>query len=108
MRTATEIATEIAALKALKPMGAWAIKTMQSIQVAIEELEFGVDDTAEEWHALTDTQRDMVLTTRAWKQGHSNDRPSEGWGDLVEQALPPPPAIVPDLRKPTNGIHPQP
>ena len=83
MRTEKEIKTEILALKALKPVGKFANKTANSINLAIEELEFGVDDTAIEFLEMSDSERDIVNTTRLWKEG-GKDRPSKGWGKLVK------------------------
>lgn len=83
MRTKQEIETEIAALKALKPVGKFKENTERKIELAIEELEYGYDDTAEEWNELNDSEQDIVNTTRLWKEGDSDDKPSEGWGALV-------------------------
>lgn len=83
MRTKNEIKKEIAALKALKPVGLWKGRTEKSIELAILELEHGYDDTAEEYNELTDTERDIIQTARAWKESLSDDRPSQGWGSLV-------------------------
>lgn len=83
MRTTEEIKKEIAALRRLKPVGQWQAKTAASIALAIEELETGVDQTADEWDELTDSQRDIVNTAKSWKDGDSDDRPAEGWGKLV-------------------------
>ncbi len=84
MRKQTEIDAEIAALKALKPVGDFKEKTKRSIEVAIIELEEGFDDTSGEWDELEDTQQDIVNTARMWKEGDSSEKPSEGWGELVE------------------------
>lgn len=83
-RTKNEIRDEIAALKALEPVGVWASKTRRSIELAIEQLEHGCDDTAEEFSELSDEHQDIILQTRRWEQGEINDRPSEGWGPLVK------------------------
>lgn len=83
MRTKQEIATEVGALKALKPAGPFKMKTSRSIELAIEELEHGYDDAAEEWNELTDVQRDIINSARRWKEGDSDEKISEGWGDLV-------------------------
>ena len=83
MRTKQEIETEIAALKALTPVGKFKENTERKIELAIEELEYGYDDTAEEWNELNDSEQDIVNTTRLWKEGDSDDKPSEGWGALV-------------------------
>jgi hypothetical protein len=83
MRTNKEIKTEIAALKALKPIGPFKAKTAQSIELAIDELEFGYDDTADEWNELTDEQQNIINSTRRWKEGGSDEKTSEGCGSLV-------------------------
>jgi len=84
MRTPQEIETEIAALKALKPVGLLKDKTARSIEAAIDELQYGVDDTAGEWQEMTDEERSGVLDASGWKDGDSDEKPSEGWGRLVE------------------------
>lgn len=84
MRTKKEIETEIATLKALKPVGKFKAKTERSIKLAIEELEHGFDDTAGEWYELTDEQRDIIFAARNWKRGDNEEKISEGWGELVE------------------------
>jgi hypothetical protein len=81
--TREQIDKEIKALKALKPVGAHAGATRNKILYAIQELEFGVDQTAEEWLDLTDSEQETVESAKAWKEGHTKDRPSEGWGALV-------------------------
>ena len=84
MRTKQEIAAEIAALKALKPVrGQWQAKTKHSIELAIEELEHGYDTTAAEFSELSDSHQDVINSARMWKEGDSNDKPSESWGALV-------------------------
>ena len=81
--TKDQIAAEVAILKTLKPVGPFAIKTAKSIELMIEELEHGVDQTSDEWSELNDEQQDVVNVTMLWKTGHHNDRPSQGWGGLV-------------------------
>ena len=83
MRTKSEISAEIRALKALCPAGKFKKKTQNLINLAIEELEFGIDDTAGEWGEMTDADHDIVHTAFHWKEKMSNDRPSQGWGNLV-------------------------
>jgi len=82
MRTKQEIESEIKALKALKPTGDFKRKTAATIETAIEELEHGVDQTAEEWNDLSDEQRDIVNVAAAWRNGEET-KPSEGWDGLV-------------------------
>lgn len=83
MRTPEEIKTEIAALKALKPVGRWADRTQETIKLLVEELEEGVDDTSEEFEGLTEGQQEAVKMAREWKEEKYDDKPSGGWGDLV-------------------------
>lgn len=83
MRTQQEINKEVKALKALKPVGPFKAKTTRSIELAIEELEHGYDDTAEEWNELTDEQRDIINCTRRWKESDADEKTSEGWDALV-------------------------
>lgn len=84
MRTHQEVIEEIKALKALKPApGVHQRSVAERIKLAIEELEFGVDDTAEEWNEMTDNERDTVTEARRWKQADTDERPSTGWGALV-------------------------
>jgi hypothetical protein len=84
MRTPQEIETEIAALKALKPVGPFKDKTAGSIAAAIEELLNGVDDTADEFEEMPENEQQLVWDARYWKDGDSDEKPSEGWGQLVE------------------------
>lgn len=83
-RTRSEITAEIEALKRLKPCGVHKHTTQAKIDIAIEELTFGWDQTAEEWNELSDGERDAVNVALSWKEGHSHSRPSKGWGSLVE------------------------
>lgn len=84
MRTKTEIDNEIAALKALKPLGLWKHKTQAALNAAIEELEFRVDQTAEEFHALSATEQNAIREANDWKNGFTDKRPSQGWEGLVK------------------------
>lgn len=83
-KTKEEITAEIAALRALKPVGMFAGKTEASIVLAVEELEHGVDRTCEEWFELSDEQRDIVEQAYAWKCGQAETKPSSGWEGLCE------------------------
>ncbi len=83
MRTKQEIQTEIAALKALKPVGRFADKTTEGIALQIEELEHGIDQTACEWEDLSDEQQGVVNDTIEWKESRSDSPPSKEWGGLV-------------------------
>lgn len=77
-RPPTEIESEIAALTALWPVGEFAAQTQRQILLAIEELEYSIDDPDE----FDAAERDVINKARRWKEGDSNDKPSEGWDDL--------------------------
>ena len=83
MCSSTEINIEVAALKALIPVGPWAVKTKQLIQFAIEELTDGVDKTADEFFELTPGHQEHIHMVWEWKTGQSDEKPSVGWGSLV-------------------------
>lgn len=83
MRTPSEIANEIAALRALKPAGPFSLRTQRSISAAIDELAFGLDQTADEWFELTQSERAAASEALAWKRGDTEDKPSTGWGPLA-------------------------
>lgn len=85
MRTKPEIDTEIKALKALKPVGTFKEHTARKIELAIEELEHGYDDTSGEWSELDDSEQDVINVARRWKEGDSSDKVSTGWGALVSK-----------------------
>lgn len=78
-----EILAEIKALKALKPVGQFARKTTETISVIIDALEDRIDTTSDEFDELPDEQQMAALDAINWLHGHTNDRPSEGWGKLV-------------------------
>ncbi len=84
MRTQIEITSEIESLKALKPTGRFAEKTAASIALQIEELEYGVDQTADEWEELDEERQSVVNDTIGWKEGRNDCPPSEEWRGLVE------------------------
>ena len=85
-KTHKEIKSEIEALKSLKPVGRFAEKTQESINLQIEELEYGIDQTADEWNDLTEEQQYIVNNVLDWKDGYDNGYPpSKGWRGLVEK-----------------------
>lgn len=83
MRTNKEIESEIRALKKLNPIGPFKMKTARSIELAIEELEHGYDDTSGEYSELDDSHQDIIQSARRWKEGDTDERISEGWGGLA-------------------------
>ena len=84
MRTPQEIETEIAALKALKPVGPFRESTGLYIATALIELEEGIDDTAAEWSEMSGREQDASTDARLWRQCVTQKKPSEGWGQLVK------------------------
>ena len=76
MRTRFEISEELAALKSLVPSGPMPMWLKAQIFIAIEELELGVDDTAEEWHELTESERYIVRKARDWIEATVDESPS--------------------------------
>lgn len=84
-RTPRQVADEIAALRALVPVGRWKTKTARSIQIAIDALKDGIDETSDEFSVeLTEEEQMTALDAINWKNGDSDDKPSEGWGDLAK------------------------
>lgn len=84
-KTSAEINEEIGRLRALKPVGPFRHKTSDTLELLVEELSSGVDDTADEWSELDLEKQDLVLAARDWVNGNSQSRPSEGWEGLVEE-----------------------
>ena len=82
-RTKAEIAAEIAALKNLKPVGPFARKTQRTIAATVEALEDGIDETAEEWNELSYDAQSAALDAMRWRDGGTDEKPSEGFTGLV-------------------------
>jgi hypothetical protein len=90
MRTLEEIAEEVSRLKSLHPSGKGYVsaeRVQQLINIAIEELEDGIDRTAGEWEELDDSFQDQANQALFWKEGTSDVRPSTGWGHLVKEKI---------------------
>jgi len=87
-RTPEEIAEEISRLRSLRPSGKGHVnpaRVQALINIAIEELEYGFDRTAEEWDEMEDSLRDQANQAYFWKSGLADVRPSTGWGFLVKE-----------------------
>lgn len=83
-RTQEEIAAEVAALKALKPVGLFARKTAATIQVQIDAVSGNIDQTSDEFHGeLTEEQQMAAMDAINWANGDEEKKPSEDWGGLV-------------------------
>lgn len=84
MRTAEEVDFEIHRLRGLTvAKGPHQRNVHASIVEAIEELKIGVDSTCGEFHDQPDIVKDAVMQARAWKEGSTTIRPSEGYGQLA-------------------------
>lgn len=83
VKTLKAIQKELVALWRLKPVGPFSKSTQAKIDLAIEELLHGIDDTAAEFGELTEGEQDVVRHARRWKNGDSKDRPSMRWSGLV-------------------------
>lgn len=84
-KTEHEIATEVAALRKLKPRGLWRAKTERSIEIQIEALQGQIDTTAPEFEAdFSEEEEDTAIQAINWLDGTGSEQPSTGWGELVE------------------------
>ena len=83
-RTPEEIKTEVKALKALKPLPPFAGRTTLLIVAAIDELEEGIDQTAEEWAEYSDSERDQIQDAHRWKRGENVPAPSTTFEGLAK------------------------
>lgn len=84
-RTKKEIEREVTALNALHTVGFHRARTAKAIELAILELQLGSNFTDTEFQALPELLQGRVRIARLWKNGHTNTRPSEGWGKIVKQ-----------------------
>lgn len=82
-RTKKQVSEEVEALKACK---AWAPRrdvfgtdNHRKIDLQIEELTFGIDDTNEEWDDLSDEEQSAIREARNWREGEDDESPSSGW-----------------------------
>jgi hypothetical protein len=82
-RTQQEIETEIKALEECKAFvphhSKFGENNHKKIDLAIEELRDGFDDTAEEWDEMDDWERDAISEAKNWKNGEEDESPSSGW-----------------------------
>ena len=83
-KTKSEIEAEVANLEACKAYipkySAFSEDNHAIVNLQIEELRFGIDDTADEWDELSDMEKSAILEARDWKEGQVEDAPSMGWG----------------------------
>ena len=74
--TDKQIAAEIAALKIIK-LRTVGFAATEDIETAIDTLEGQVDETAEEFEELTESQRDIYFSATRWLDGEDTHKPSE-------------------------------
>lgn len=91
-RTEAEIQAEITALRKCKAyaprMSAFNDNNHTNIDLQIEELHCGIDDTADEWEAFTESQQSAILEARDWRNGDSDESPSSGWDNYKPKETP--------------------
>jgi len=82
-RTPDEIGSEIEALKACKNYiprtTVFGEHNHHTLDLQIEELRDGIDDTDDEWNDYTEREQDFILEARYWKEGDEDESPSSGW-----------------------------
>lgn len=90
MRTKKEIESEIKALQACKHYiprrTAFGDDNHSNVDLQIEELRHGVDDTAEEWNGYSEGEQSAIMEARYWKEGDENESPSSGWDSYRPQS----------------------
>ncbi len=82
-RSKTEIESEIKALEACKSYiprtTAFGDNNHRNVDLQIEELRDGIDDTAEEWNDYSEGEQSAIMEARYWKEGDEDESPSSGW-----------------------------
>lgn len=82
-RTEQEIELEIKALEACKAYiprtNAFGDNNHRKLDLQIEELRDGIDDTADEWNDYSEGEQRAIMEARYWKEGDEDESPSSGW-----------------------------
>lgn len=82
-RTKKQIQAEIKALEVCKTYiprtTAFGDNNHRNLDLQIEELQYGIDDTAEEWNDYSDSEQEAIMDARRWKEGDEDESPSSGW-----------------------------
>lgn len=83
MQSKQNIEQEIAALEACKSYipkeTAFGDNNHRNIDLQVEELRFGIDNTAGEWDEFSDSEQSAILEARDWKNGDVDEPPSSVW-----------------------------
>lgn len=82
-RTQEEIEAEIKALEACKAYipreTAFGDDNHRNVDLQIEELRDGIDDTCAEWDDFSESEQSSIMEARYWKEGDEDESPSSGW-----------------------------
>jgi hypothetical protein len=86
-RTPEQIVSEITALDACRGFipryNVFGENNFHTLDLQIEELRHGIDDTADEWNDFSEGEQDSILEARRWKEGDCEESPSSGWGTFT-------------------------
>ena len=89
-RTQKQIEAEIKALEACKKYiprrTAFGDDNHHKLDLAIEELRDGIDDTTDEWNDYSDDEQSAIMEARYWKEGDEDESPSSGWDNYKPSA----------------------
>ncbi len=89
-RTQTEIEAEIKALEACKTyiprQTAFGDDNHKNVDLQVEELRDGIDDTADEWNDYSEGEQSAIMEARYWKEGDADESPSSGWDNYKPNA----------------------
>jgi hypothetical protein len=89
-RTQIEIEAEIKALEACKTYiprrTTFGDDNHKNVDLQIEELRDGIDDTADEWNDYSDGEQSSIMEARYWKEGDEDESPSSGWDNYKPDA----------------------
>lgn len=91
-RTKDQIVSEIKALEACKTYiprtTAFGDNNHRNLDLQIEELRDGIDDTAEAFSEYSESEQSAIMEARYWKEGDENQSPSSGWDSYKRRAKP--------------------
>ena len=92
-RTQKEIKAEIKALEGCKryvpKMNFFGDSNHNNLDLQIEELRHGIDDTADEWNDFSDSEQSAILHARDWREGDEKESPSSGWDNYKKKGSKP-------------------
>lgn len=85
-KTQQQIESEIKALEACKTYiprhTAFGDDNHKKLDLQIEELREGIDDTDDEWNDYSDGEQSAIMEARYWKEGDEDESLSSGWDDF--------------------------